>query len=107
MDDAIVILDRIDENARALSFEEGLAGGREGSWECNGLESIDVREGDSGASADAPGVGLEIVSGLKLLQKDENKLKKSKKKMKKCQFSTILSSLRSKTSLNQDEKDDK
>ena len=35
--------------------------------------SIDVREGASGASADAPGVGLEMVSDLKLLQKDENK----------------------------------
>ena len=34
---------------------------------------IDVREEASGASADAPGVGLEMVSDLKLLQKDENK----------------------------------
>ena len=35
---------------------------------------IDVREGASGASADAPGVGLEMVSGLKLLQKDKKKI---------------------------------
>ena len=32
--------------------------------------SIDVREG---ASADVPAVGLEMVSGLKLPQKNENK----------------------------------
>ena len=36
---------------------------------------IDVREGASGASADAPGVGLEMVLVLKLLQKDVNKRK--------------------------------
>ena len=36
-------------------------------------ESIDVREGASGASADVPGVGLEMVSGLKFPQKNENK----------------------------------
>ena len=35
------------------------------------VRCIDVREEASGASADAPGVGLEMVSGLKLLQKDE------------------------------------
>ena len=34
--------------------------------------SIDVREGASGASADSPGVGLEMVSVLKLKLKDEN-----------------------------------
>ena len=38
--------------------------------------NIDVREGASGASADAPGVGLEMVSGLKLLKKDEKMEKK-------------------------------
>ena len=37
-----------------------------------GLLRIDVREGASGASADAPGVGLEMVSDLKLLQKHKN-----------------------------------
>ena len=36
------------------------------------VTDIDVREGASGASADAPGVGLEMVSDLKLLQKKEN-----------------------------------
>ena len=30
-------------------------------------------KGGSGTSADAPGVGLEMVSGLKLVQKDKNK----------------------------------
>ena len=37
---------------------------------------IDVREG---ASADAPGVGLEMVSGLKLLQKDDKIIEKDEK----------------------------
>ena len=43
---------------------------------------IDVREGASGASAAAPGVGLEIVSVLKLIEKDENqKIKGKEEKM--------------------------
>ena len=33
------------------------------------ISVIDVREGASGASADAPGVGLEMVSGLKITTK--------------------------------------
>ena len=33
---------------------------------------IDVREEASGASADAPGVCLEIVCGMKILEKGEN-----------------------------------
>ena len=44
------------------------------------LLNIDVREGASGASADAPGVGLEMVSGLKLLKKDEKMKEKDEKK---------------------------
>ena len=45
--------------------------------------TMDVREGASGTAADAPGVGLEIVSGLKLLQKVGEKRGTSKTKMKK------------------------
>ena len=48
--------------------------------------NIDVREGASGASADAPGVGLEMVSDLKLLQKDENKWKNQRKDKKMTVF---------------------
>ena len=36
------------------------------------IKIIDVREGASGASADAPGVGLEMVSVLKLIEINEN-----------------------------------
>ena len=44
-----------------------------GQWQIISLQmSIDEREGASGASADAPGVGLEIVSVLKLIEKDKN-----------------------------------
>ena len=41
-------------------------------WRFHGV-TIDVQKGASGLSADAPGVGHEMVSGLKLPQKDETK----------------------------------
>ena len=62
------------------------AGVRKGKKSRQSPNSIDVREGASGASADAPGVGLEMVSGLKLLQKDEKIWKNQRKRWKNVIF---------------------